>query len=81
MKKDVNSKTVAVALGALAVVVVVAAVLYFKPSFGPGPVVQPKPFAPPAGFTPDGPHGSPSAGSDSKNTAKQPTSGMNALTH
>jgi hypothetical protein len=50
MKKELSPASIALALGVIAVVVVAVGIAIFKPSFGPGPVVKPRPFQPPAGY-------------------------------
>ncbi len=50
MKNPVSKGAVIGSLIAVVVVVVIAAVVFFKPSLGPGPVVVPQKFKPPAGY-------------------------------
>ncbi len=65
MKKNLDSKTIGIALGVVALVLVVVGLLVFKPQIGAGPEVAVVPYAPPgsAGYGPNGQSGSMGAAS------------------
>jgi hypothetical protein len=47
MKQDLSPTAVKVVLGVVALVVIAAGFLYFRPSIGQGPPLTPKKWAPP----------------------------------
>ena len=70
MKKELSKSAIVGTLVVAAVVVAIAAFVFFKPSLGSGPPLTPQKFTPPAGYDPNkagGPIGAPAnAGGESK---------------
>lgn len=52
MKKQLSQGATIGVLVAVVIVVIIAALLYFKPSLTAGPPLTPEPFKPPAGYDP-----------------------------
>gem|GEM_PF-5435523 len=51
MKKQLSPGAIVGSLIATVVVIAIVAFVVFKPSLGPGPVVAPRKFTPPPGYT------------------------------
>jgi hypothetical protein len=50
LKQNLSTGSLVAVCTVAAILLIVAGLLYFRPSFGPGPVVQPRPFMPPGGI-------------------------------